>query len=219
MSNHFHLLVETPERTLSSGMKQLDERWAKYFNWRHDRVGHLFQSRYGGKPVECESHLRELCRYIVLNPVRAGIVEHERDYEWSSYRATAAFAPAPEWLEVDWTRSQFHEDPAIAIELFRQFVRDGASMRHQPWAADCILAAVCASFGETPERLRERGRGIARKASAQLAREGSRLTLREVGDVLRVNTTAAAKLAYAGQQLEQRNAFYRAALATARAKV
>ncbi len=216
MRNHYHLLVETPEPTLSRGMKSLNERWAERFNWRHGRVGHLFQGRFGGAPVTDEAHLRELLRYIVLNPVRCGAVAHASDYEWSSYRATAGLVPPPEWLEVAWTLSQFHENRVVAIELYRQFVAEARGVRPDPWPPDRVMAAVCATFGETRETLRQKGPSMGRKAFAQLAREGSLMTLRNIGDLLDVNITAAAKLVAAGQELERTDVRYRAALAQAR---
>ncbi len=133
MRNHYHLLIETPERTLSRGVKRLNESRAQHFNWRHDRVGHLFQGRFTGILVERETHLLELVRYIVLNPVRCGAVEHAFDYEWSSYRATAGLAQRPEWLEVDWILSQFHADRCIATKMYRDFVADGRGAKYCPW--------------------------------------------------------------------------------------
>ena len=64
--------------------------------------------------MERDSHLLELARYVVLNPVRAGMVAYVTDYAWSSYRATAGLAPAPEWLRVDWMRAQFGKTAAVA---------------------------------------------------------------------------------------------------------
>jgi len=133
MNNHYHLLIETPERTLSRGVKQLNETWAQYFNWRYDRVGHLFQGRFKGILVEREAHLLELVRYIVLNPVRCGAVIYAADYEWSNYRATAGLEPAPEWLETDWTLAQFHTDGQTAMELYRNFVADARGATYCPW--------------------------------------------------------------------------------------
>ena len=133
MSNHYHLLIETPQRTLSRGVKRLNEWWARHFNWRHDRVGHLFQGRFTGILVERETHLLELVRYVVLNPVRCGAVEHAFDYEWSNYRATAGLTPRPEWLEVDWTLAQFHPDRRIAVDMYREFVADGRGAKYCPW--------------------------------------------------------------------------------------
>jgi REP element-mobilizing transposase RayT len=98
---HYHLLVETLRVHAVARDEGSQRDVAERFNWRHDRVGHLFQGRFGSEPVDTESHLREIFRYLVLNPVRAGIVEYASDYEWSNYRATAGLAQRPEWLEVD----------------------------------------------------------------------------------------------------------------------
>jgi REP element-mobilizing transposase RayT len=70
MANHYHLLIETPKTNLSIGMRQLNGIYTQSFNRRHNRVGHLFQGRFKAILVERESHLLELCRYIVLNPAR-----------------------------------------------------------------------------------------------------------------------------------------------------
>jgi REP element-mobilizing transposase RayT len=215
MSNHYHLLVQTPECTLSQGMKQLNERWADRFNWRHDRVGHLFQGRFHSAPVTDEGHLRELLRYIVLNPVRCGAVESAGAFEWSNYRATAGLAPRPDWLEVDWTLAQFHEDKETARNLYSEFVLEGAKSRRI--APEAVLAAVCTSFSETPQMLHESSRRMGRKAFAQLAREECRLTFREIGAELHVTASAAAQLAAAGCELERSDLRYRIAVANARA--
>src|SRR5207247_381934 len=89
MDNHYHLLLETPQGNLSAGMRQVNGVYTQRFNRRHGRVGHIFQGRFKAILVERESYLLELCRYLVLNPVRAGIVRQPERYRWSSYRATA----------------------------------------------------------------------------------------------------------------------------------
>jgi len=78
MTNHYHLLVETPHANLSQGMRQLNGVYTQYVNRSHRRVGHLFQGRFKGILVEKESYLLELARYVVLNPVRAGMEEGVR---------------------------------------------------------------------------------------------------------------------------------------------
>lgn len=134
MSNHYHLLIETPEIGLSRGMKSLNREYAEYFNWRHDRIGHLFHGRFKGILVEREGHLLELVRYIVLNPVRAGMVRYAGDYAWSNYRTTAGMEPPPKWLEVDWTLDQFDpHDRVHACEEYRRFVADGRGASYNPW--------------------------------------------------------------------------------------
>jgi putative transposase len=84
MSNHYHLVVQTPEANLSRGMHWINGTYAAWFNRRHDRSGHLFQGRFHGVLVEKETYLRELLRYVVLNPVRAKMVARPEDYRWSS---------------------------------------------------------------------------------------------------------------------------------------
>lgn len=132
MGNHYHLLMETPEPTLSRGMQRLNGSYTQKFNWRHQRVGHLFQGRFHSILVERESHLLELTRYVVLNPVRAGLVEDVADWRWSSYRATAGITPAPEWLEVGWTLAQFGKGAASRIG-YRGFVAQALGSGRSPW--------------------------------------------------------------------------------------
>ena len=93
MTNHYHLVLEMPEMTLSRGMKWLNQKYAQWFNRRHDRVGHLFQGRFKSILVQKETHLLELLRYVALNPVRAKMVARPEEYRWSSYRAKAATKP------------------------------------------------------------------------------------------------------------------------------
>src|SRR6185369_14384072 len=107
MDNHYHLLVETPSGNLSTAMKHLNGIYTQKFNRRHDRVGHLFQGRYKAIVVDKNRYLQELCRYVVLNPVRAGMVKEPKGWKWSSYRATAGFESAEPWLEVSWILEQF----------------------------------------------------------------------------------------------------------------
>jgi REP element-mobilizing transposase RayT len=73
MDNHYHLLIETPRGNLSAGMRQLNGIYTQRFNRRHGRVGHVFQGRFKAIVVERESYLLELCRYVVLNPVRTAL--------------------------------------------------------------------------------------------------------------------------------------------------
>ena len=101
MSNHYHVLVRTPRLNLSSGMRLIQTRHARRFNSRHGRRGHLFGDRFHSRRVEEDSHLLAAASYIVLNPVRAGLVERPDDWRWSSYRATAGLDDAPGLLDVE----------------------------------------------------------------------------------------------------------------------
>ncbi|MBZ2189928.1 transposase [Alcanivorax sp. JB21] len=132
MDNHYHLLVETGSATLSSGMRQLNGIYSQYFNRRHQRAGHLFQGRYKSILVEKESYLLELARYIVLNPVRAGMVQEAGEWRWSSYRATAGLAPLHPCLTRDWVLAHFGSRLGEATRRYKQFVRDGKK-QPAPW--------------------------------------------------------------------------------------
>jgi putative transposase len=125
MSNHYHLLVETAEGNLSQGMRQLNARYSQYFNWRHDLAGHVFQGRYKAILVQREQYLLELIRYIVLNPVRAGMVRSAAEWPWSSHRYTLGKLPAPGWLNLDWLLNCFGEDRTEALARYIRFVEGG----------------------------------------------------------------------------------------------
>jgi putative transposase len=133
MGNHYHLMVETPEPTLSRGMRHLNGVYSQAFNRRHDRVGHLFQGRFKAILVERESHLLELIRYVVMNPVRAGFVRSPRNWKWSSFRATAGLTSGPLWLESGWTLEQFEPSRPKAIDRYREFVGAEAGRAYRPW--------------------------------------------------------------------------------------
>jgi putative transposase len=122
MPNHFHLMLETPDPNLALGMQLLIGTYARRFNWRYRRAGHVFQGPYHSTMVEREPHLLELCRYIAMNPVRADLVADLADWPWSSYRATAGLERVPPYLRVDRVRSLFAVAGSSGAEGFRDFV-------------------------------------------------------------------------------------------------
>jgi putative transposase len=128
MGNHYHLLLETPKPNLALGMRQLNSAYAGWFNYRHGRRGPLCEKRYGAVLVERDAHLLEVVRYIVLNPVRAGLCERAEDWPWSSYRATAGLGPTPRFLHTDWILEQFQG----SRERYREFVAEGAPSASLP---------------------------------------------------------------------------------------
>jgi putative transposase len=134
MTNHYHLLVETPDANLSKGMRQLNGVFTQSVNRAHARVGHLFQGRFKAILVERDSYLLELSRYVVLNPVRAGMVAAPGDWPWSSYRAMAGEVPAPGWLETDAVLRVFAEERTTAVTGYRRFVAEGIGAA-SPWQA------------------------------------------------------------------------------------
>jgi putative transposase len=134
MDNHYHLLIETPEGNVSQGMRQVNGFYTQDFNRRHGHVGHVFQGRYKAIVVERDSYLLVLCRYIVLNPVRAGMVQTAQEYRWSSYRATAGFDAGMTGLCTDWLLAQFGGERAEAQHRYRRFVDEGVA-HPSPWVA------------------------------------------------------------------------------------
>ena len=98
MSNHLHLLVETPETNLGKGMQQIHSPYAQAFNKRHGRCGHVFQGRYGAVSVTDDPQLITVVRYIARNPVSGGLAAHPDEWLWSSHRAVKDATVRPDWL-------------------------------------------------------------------------------------------------------------------------
>lgn len=125
MDNHYHILVETGRPTLSRGMREVNGVYSQAFNRRHGRVGHVLQGRYKALMIDKDAYLLELSRYIVLNPVRAGLVAEVGTWTWSSYLAVAGKALPPDWLAVPDALKLFHAEPTRARRAYIRFVADG----------------------------------------------------------------------------------------------
>ncbi len=125
MSNHYHLVVETPEANLAQGMRLLNGVYTQRTNKRHKRCGHIFQGRYHAVLIERHTHLLELSRYVVLNPVRAGILRDPADWPWSSYAAMLGNATAPSWFLTQWLLAQFGTAQSEAVQRYKNFVLAG----------------------------------------------------------------------------------------------
>ncbi len=125
MSNHYHLLIQTPDGNLSKGLRQLNGVYTQYYNRRHLKTGHLYQGRYKAILVDQDSYLLELGRYIVLNPMKAGMVKQVGRWPWSSYQAMIGVCESPEWLSSDYLPSQFSKNRKIVINKYITFVEAG----------------------------------------------------------------------------------------------
>lgn len=125
MTNHYHLVVETPDGNLSKGMRQLNGVYTQYSNRRHRRVGHLFQGRFKAILVDRDSYLLELARYVVLNPVRAGMVSDAGAWPWSSYLAMTGAETSPPWLATDGLLAAFGKRRSNAVRRYMAFVAEG----------------------------------------------------------------------------------------------
>jgi len=133
MGNHYHLLLETPEPNISRAIHYLNGVYTQRFNRRKRRTGHLFQGRFKAILVQKDSHLLELCRYVVLNPVRARLCEKPGQWKWSSYLATAGLVRGEDWLETEWVLSQFGKVRVLKRRAYRNFVENGLALKKSPW--------------------------------------------------------------------------------------
>jgi putative transposase len=153
MGNHFHLAIETPECTLSTGMHRLLARYAQRFNRRHKRRGHLFQERFKNVLVENESYGLTLSRYIALNAVKAELVARPEDWRWCSYAARIGMAEPPSWLTIDPLLGQFGSDRESQRKAYRTFVLEGFD---EPDAlADHVVAGMFLGTAAWIERMQE----------------------------------------------------------------
>lgn len=127
LDDHYHLVVETKEANLSRGMRQLNGSYTQSFNRHHGRAGHIFQGRFKAILVEKDRYLLEVCRHVVLNPVRLRLVNHPGRWPWSSFRAAVGKAGTPLWLENNWLLHQFARNRRRAQEKFDEFVQAGGT--------------------------------------------------------------------------------------------
>jgi putative transposase len=124
MSNHYHLLLETPEANLSQIMRHINGAYTIYFNIKRKRAGHLFQGRFKAILVEADEYAMELSRYIHLNPVRVGMVENPRQYAWSSFQSYIGQSKVPDWLKTAFILGYFGKNRLDAGKQYRAFVEE-----------------------------------------------------------------------------------------------
>jgi REP-associated tyrosine transposase len=123
MSNHYHLVLRTPEPNIAAGMHRLNLVYARAFNRTHGFEGHLFDRRYWSEVLETEDYLLEASRYVVLNPVRAKLRANPHEWHWSSYRQTVGLSPPARYISLDWL-DMFDVDRSRAQQLYRGFVHE-----------------------------------------------------------------------------------------------
>ena len=228
MGNHYHLLIETPEGNLSAGMRHLNGVYTQAYNRIHHKDGHVFKGRFKAVLVEKESHLLELCRYVVLNPVSAHMVERAEQYRWSSYLPTLGKAAVPQYLTTEWILSNFSESLPESRSLYRQFVKEGMTASETPWeklSGQIILGTEgfiqqvkemiggCEEIPEIPRRQRHVGRPVVADifpAETKFTKqERNRLirhaygahgyTLKEIAQALGVHYTTVSKVINSGK--------------------
>ncbi len=132
MGNHYHFVMLTRQANLSRVMREINARYTAAFNTRHRCAGHLFQGRYKAIVVDRDAYLATVCRYVELNPVRAGLVSDVAQWPWSSFTAQVGQRTAPAWLLTSTLRTHFlqrlprtAEEHGRAALLYERFVREG----------------------------------------------------------------------------------------------
>jgi REP element-mobilizing transposase RayT len=161
MPNHYHVTLQPSAANLSEAVRRVNGIYALWWNKRHERVGHVFQGRFKDQVVDREGYLLALSRYVVLNPVRAGLVQRPEDWRWSSYSATAGLAPSPAFLAADATLQLFGKgDPHVLQTRFARHIAaqmDDASWVDRIRSSDRILGTTAFKdlVNASERRLRE----------------------------------------------------------------
>ena len=145
MSNHYHLLLETPEGNLSQIMRHVNGAYTTYFNVKRKRAGHLFQGRYKAILVEADEYAVELSRYIHLNPVRAGKTSRPEEYQWSSYRDYIGLNKAPDWLKEGFILGYFGGNSSEARNRYRKFVEDLLDREYDSPLKEVVASTILGS--------------------------------------------------------------------------
>ncbi len=183
MGNHYHFVLQTRRANLSLVMRHINAKFSQAFNRRHGLVGHVFQSRYKAILVDSDAYLMALCRYVELNPVRAGLVAAPSDWAWSSYAAHTGLDASPAWLDVDVLHGHLlrrnvdsAEDRSRAQALYEQLVLDGRddhlwdrSLRDRIYLGEeefvaRVRAQVESATSSAPKPPRKSSRGVDRQA-------------------------------------------------------
>jgi putative transposase len=197
MRNHYDLLVETPDGNLAKGMRQLNGVYTQRSNRRHRTAGHILQGRYKAIVVEKGPYLLEVCRYMVLNPVRARLVKSVERWPWSSYRAMAGAQAAPAWLSTQATLARLGRSHGGARYRYRRFVSEGLKAP-SPWQElkaqiylgnrrfvtkmQAMLARQTANIGIPRAQRRGRAPSLARIAKTHPDRNRAILAAHDTGE-------------------------------------
>lgn len=127
MTTHWHMAVTTVEPNIAAGAHILNGLYARTFNKRHRRSGHLFGARYRSPLIETERHAIRVCSYIPVNPVAAGLCDAPESWPWSSYAATIGLRKPVWFLDDDWALNHFDDRHRnVARRRYRAYVEAAA---------------------------------------------------------------------------------------------
>lgn len=145
MSNHYHLLLETPRGNLRQILHHLNTSYTNYFNAKMGRAGHLFQGRYRAILVDKDYYAMELSRYIHLNPVRANMVKDPLLYPWSSYKGYAGERTEWHWLKTEWILGQISRNDKRARKGYRKFIGEASGKAVRNPLEQVVSSAILGS--------------------------------------------------------------------------
>jgi putative transposase len=123
MPNHYHLLVQTPDTNISRSMRHLNGVYTQVYNRRHKWDGPLFRGRYKSILVSADNYLLQLVRYIHRNPLKAELVKHLDEYDWSSHKGYVSIAKKWEWLHKEFILSMLTGKKKRWGSEYKKFVR------------------------------------------------------------------------------------------------
>jgi REP element-mobilizing transposase RayT len=124
MPNHVHLLVQTPNANLSTGMQTAHSKYARAFNERHGQVGHVFQGRFGSKRILGDAQMWVTLAYIAANPVEAALTREPSGWAWSSHRHLLGTQRAPRWLATSHLLGMLAPEDGEGRAFYERLVRD-----------------------------------------------------------------------------------------------
>lgn len=170
MTNHVHLLVQTPNPNLGMGIKRAHQAFAGFVNKKYAEHGHVFGQRFSNKLVRDDAHLRGCFRYVAWNPVKAGLCATPADWAWSAHGALAGSAPPHRLLALDSALSFFGDDPAEARAKYVRLTAAGdeallaALSKKQPdaWVKSAVadfaipVSAIASYLGVTTRTIYRR---------------------------------------------------------------
>ncbi len=123
MSNHYHLLICTPDGNISRCMRHINSVYTQRFNRIHHKDGSLFRGRYKAVLVDNDNYLLEVLRYVHNNPIKAGLVKDVDDFTWSTHKGYCSRAKKWDWLHKDFLLSMFSEKSNQAKKAYCEFMR------------------------------------------------------------------------------------------------
>jgi hypothetical protein len=203
MSNHPHLVLQTTDTPLSLLLHRVQTGFASRFNARFARQGHVFQSRFGSRPIQDEGDLMNVIRYVHRNPLEAGLVRDVReleDYAWSSYPALLGRRPPLPFEAASRTLALFGRDEHVARAQLRSWMEEVKNTATAPSTSasltsiDAMIREVCANLAVREADLRAGRRSgrlpLARRIVCQRAARELGIRGREIARALGITPAA-----------------------------